>query len=172
MAKTWSLLVLSLALYARSHSPEDSMDSVKGVRLASRIPCDGSTNYRNELTVQTTFSPGGWERSFHVDQFEAKFCKYVDLYFMCGKTGHNRWREAWSADNLEPPAQQRIWLNSCSDWGSGEPSQYLLSGWYKEGAGGKLPWKQATLKQVSEKPLVYEFADSNGGTARVEIEWK
>jgi len=49
--------------------------------------------------------------------------------------------------------------------------EYILSGWYREGAADrKLPWKQAAIKQVSAAPEIYEFSDSNGGTARVEIQ--
>jgi len=51
-----------------------------------------------------------------------------------------------------------------------DPPKYLLTGWYKEGApDSKLPRKQAAVKQVSSNPEVYEFADPNGGTARLEI---
>ncbi len=54
-----------------------------------------------------------------------------------------------------------------------EAPQYILSGWYKEGEPNrKLPWKQALLKQVSSNPVTYEFADPNGGTARIEIRRK
>src|ERR1035438_837148 len=62
-----SLAVLGLAagVYARSHRAEDLVDRVQGVRIASRLPCDGSTNPQEELNLETTFSPGGWQRSFH-----------------------------------------------------------------------------------------------------------
>jgi hypothetical protein len=61
-------------------------------------------------------------------------------------------------------------LDSCYTWGSKDAPQYLLTGWYKEGGpGSKLPWKQAVMKQVSSKPEIYEFADPNGGTVRLEI---
>jgi hypothetical protein len=44
---------------------------------------------------------------------------------------------------------------------------------YQEGAADrKLPWNQAAIKQVSATPEKYEFTDSNGGTARVEIKRK
>jgi hypothetical protein len=149
------------------------MDAVKGVRIASRLPCDGSTNPSEDVGLITTFSSGGWERSFHVDEFENKYCSHVDLYFYCLKHGNDRWKEVWSADSTYPPIAKRAWLSACSSWESKEAPQYLLSGWYKEGEPNrKLPWKQALLKQVSSDPVTYEFADTNGGTARIEIRRK
>ena len=54
--------------------------------------------------------------------------------------------------------------------GTSALAQYVLSGWYKEGAAdSKEAWKQAPLKPVSTEPEVYEFTDPNGGTARLEI---
>jgi hypothetical protein len=61
-------------------------------------------------------------------------------------------------------------LSSCYEWGSTEAAQYVLSGWYQEGAADpKVAWHQSTIKQVSTEPEVYEFTDPNGGTARLEI---
>ena len=165
-------LTLSLLLFARSHEPEESLNAIKGVRIASRIPCDGSTNFQEEVSFHTTFSPGGWERSFRLDDFQAQYCKHVDLYFLCLKHGHG-WKESWSVDSLQPAGTERAWLKSCSEWGSVQASEYLLSGWYKEGrVASKQPWKQAAIKQVSASPEIYEFTDPNGGTARVEIKRK
>ena len=122
----------------------------------------------------SAFSPGGWERSFHLDVFESKYCRRAgDFYLVCVAHGHDRWKQEWSAGNYQPPPSARFWLNSCSTWESKDAARYLLSGWYKEGGpGGKLPWKQAAIKQVSSSPEVYEFTDPNGGTARVEIRRK
>ena len=79
----------------------------------------------------------------------------------------------WSAANEQPAAHALLPLSSCDDWASTEPAQYILSGWYQEGtANPKLPWHQATVKQVSTvpgAPEVYEFTDPNGGTARLEM---
>jgi hypothetical protein len=172
---TASLLALGLVagVYARSHSPESLLDAVKGVRVASRLNCDGSTNPAEDVGLITTFSPAGWERSFHLDEFENKYCRHVDLYFLCVKPGYDHWKETWVSDSYQPPIAPRAWLNACSAWESKEVSQYVLSGWYKEGApGNKLPWKQALLKQVSSDPVTYEFTDPNGGTARIEIHRK
>ena len=160
------ILFAAVLVCAASQAP---MDAVKGVPLASRISCDGSTNYQDEVTLQTTFSPGGLERSFQVAEFQPEYCKHVDLYFVCLKRGHNRWREDWSADSSQPAGTGRVWLNSCSSWGSKEAAQYILSGWYREGTDRKQPWKQVVIKRVSEKPEIYEFTDPNGGSARVEV---
>src|SRR5579863_337768 len=105
MARFSAFLILALAaaaLFARSHSPETLMDAVKGVRVESRLPCDGSTNPSEDVGLSTTFSSGGWERSFHVDEFENKYCSHVDLYFFCVKHGYDRWKEVWSADSTYP----------------------------------------------------------------------
>src|ERR1700683_4040611 len=95
-----SLAVLGLAavVYARTHA-EDLVDRIQGVRISSRIPCDGDTNPQEEVTLETTFSPGGWQRSFHLDVFESQYCKYVDVYFFCLKHGHDKWKHEWSQDS-------------------------------------------------------------------------
>jgi hypothetical protein len=163
-------LTLAIVLSARSHAPEDLLDSVKGIRIASRIPCDGSTNPREEVELHSTYSPGGWERSFRLDMFRSKYCRRLDLYFVCVFHGHDGWRPAWSSDSSHPPSTERFWLHSCSAWESADAAQYLLSGWYKEGEQGqKRPWKQAAVRKVSSNPETYEFTDPNGGTARVEL---
>jgi len=155
--------------YARTHRAEDLVDRVEGVRITSRIPCDGSTNPQQEVKFETTFSPGGWQRSFHLDVFESQYCKRLDLYFFCVMRGHDHWKHEWAQDS-GTPGSGRYWLNACSAWGAKDSQDYILSGWYQEGAGDrKQPWKQAAIKQVSSTPEVYEFADSNGGTARAEL---
>ncbi len=46
----------------------------------------------------------------------------------------------------------------------------MLTGWYREaGSDPDRPWKQAELKKVPSRWETYEFADPDGGTARVEI---
>lgn len=169
-----SLAVVGLAagVYARARRAEDLVDRVQGVRIASRLPCDGSTNPQEELKLDTTFSPGGWQRSFHLDVFESQYCKRLDLYFFCVMHGRERWKHEWAQDSGAPPSG-RYWVNACSAWGSKDARDYILSGWYQEGAADrKLPWKQAAIKQVSAAPEIYEFTDANGGTARVEIKRK
>jgi hypothetical protein len=72
--------------------------------------------------------------------------------------------------NAQPSVHAVVPISSCYKWGSAELAQYVLSGWYQEGAADpKLPWRQAAIKQVSTVPEVYEFADPKGGTARLEI---
>ena len=165
-----SVLALAAGLYARSRRAADLVDRVQGVRISSRIPCDGSTNPQEELKLETAFSPGGWQRSFHLDVFESQYCKRLDLYFFCVMHGHDRWKHEWAQDSHGAPGPARYWIKACSAWGSKDSPHYILSGWYQEGAaGGNLPWKQATIKQVSATPEIYEFTDPNGGTARVEI---
>ncbi len=169
---TAALAVLGIAagLPGRSHAPEEQLETVKGVSVASRIPCDGSTNPREEIELRTAFSPGGWAKSFHLDMFQSKYCRRADLYYICLFHGHDGWRPAWSSGGDSPPAAPRFWLKSCSAWEARDAAQYLLSGWYQEGGPSKkLPWKQAAIKQVSSHPEVYEFTDPNGGTARLEV---
>lgn len=169
-----SLALLGLGgVYARSHKAEDLVDRVQGVRISSRIPCDGATNPQQEVGLETTFSPGGWQRAFHLDRFESQYCRLVDLYFVCVVHGHERWRHAWARDNQSPSASGRYWIDSCAAWESKDAPEYILSGWYREDAADrKLPWKQAAIKRVSETPEIYEFTDPHGGTARIEIKRK
>ncbi len=165
------ILALGAGAYARSHRSDEPLDPSKGARLSSRIPCDGSTNPQDEINLAATFSPGGWERSLKLDVFDEKYCKRIDLGFACVMHGHDRWRNEWSSDSSRPSSSGRYGLDSCYTWGSKDAPQYLLTGWYKKGgAGSKLPWKQAVVKQVSSKPEIYEFADPNGGTVRLEIQ--
>lgn len=161
---------LSAGIFGRSHNPEDVLDRVQGVRISSRIPCDGDTNPQEEVRLVTTFSPGGWQRSFHLDVFESQYCKRLDLYFFCVTHGHDRWKHAWVQDSSDVPGAGRTWINTCSAWQSKDAPEYLLSGWYQEGAADKKqPWKQGAIKKVSDTPEAYEFTDPNGGTARIEI---
>ena len=92
-------LGLAAGVYARTHRADDLVDRVQGVRLASRLPCDGSTNPQEELKLETTFSPGGWQRSFHLDVFESRYCKRLDLYFFCVMHGHDKWKHEWAQDS-------------------------------------------------------------------------
>ncbi len=159
-------------MYARSHNADDLVDRIQGVRIASRIPCDGATNPQEELGLETTFSPAGWQRAFHLDVFESQYCKRLDLYFFCLTHGHDRWKHDWVKDNRSTGGSGRYWIDSCAAWESKDAPEYILSGWYRETAGKKDPWKQATLKRVSDTPEIYEFTDPNGGTARIEIKRK
>jgi hypothetical protein len=166
-----AILALGAAAYARSRHGDELVDPSKGASLSSRIPCDGSTNPQEEISLAATFSPGGWERSLKLEVFDEKYCKRIDLGFACLMPGHDRWRREWSSDSSRPANTGRYGLDSCYTWGSKDTPKYLLTGWYKEGgADSKLPWKQAAVKQVSSKPEIYEFADPNGGTARLEIQ--
>lgn len=167
------VLGIAAGVYAKTHRADDLVDRVQGVRIASRRPCDGATNPQEELKLETTFSPGGWQRSFHLDTFESQYCKHVDLYFFCLVHGHDHWKHEWAQDSQGTPGPARYWINSCAAWGSKGAQDYILSGWYQEGAADrKLPWKQAAIKQVSTTPEVYEFSDGHGGSARVEIKRK
>ncbi len=169
----WTILAAVVLAYGRSQKPEDLMDSVKGVAISSRRGCDGATNPQEDVELLTTFSSGSSERSFRLDEFESKYCRLVNLYFICAVHGHDRWKPVWSSDNQAPEAGPRVWLNTCAKWGSPEAPKYILSGWYKEGTGNqKLPWKQAEIKKVSASPEIYELVDPSGGTARVEIRRK
>lgn len=155
---------------ARSRKPEESIETVKGVGIGSRRPCDGATATQEEVELVTTFSPGGFERSFNLDVFQASYCRYVDLYFVCAKHGRDRWKHEWSAESQGTPPVRRFWLNTCAAPESKDAPRYLLSGWYREPGGGKKePWKQAELKKVEGQPETYEFTDAGGGTARLQV---
>jgi len=167
---TSAILGLGAGAYARAHAAHEPLDPSKGASLSSRIPCDGSTNPQDELSLAATFSPGGWERSFSINEFEEKYCQTGDLEFVCLKLGHSTWRQKWSTGSFGPAVVKKVGLDSCYKHGLKDPPKYLLTGWYKEGASdSKLPRNQAAVKQVSSNPEVYEFADPNGGTARLQI---
>jgi len=161
-------LGLGAGVFARSRSADATLNRVQGVRIRSRIPCDGSTNPQEPLKFRTSFSPGGSERAFHLDVFESRYCRAVDLYFFCVFHGRDRWKHEWVGANNGAPATSRYWMDSCSAWRSKDVPDYILSGWYRTG-GQKTPWTQATIKQISADPEVYEFTDPSGGAARVEI---
>jgi len=165
------LALFCAAVYAGSHSTADLLERVQGVRIANRIPCDGAANPQEELVLDTNFSPGEWQRAFHLDVFESQYCKRLDLYFFCLSHGKDRWRHEWSADSQSAPGEGhgRFWINSCAASESKDAPEYLLSGWYREGSDKKAQWKQAAVKKVSETPEVYEFTDPHGGTALLEI---
>ncbi len=168
-----AVLCVGVAAYARTRVHEEPLDPSKGVKLTSRIPCDGATNPQDEIHLHPTFSPGKWERSFRIAVFEPNYCKRMDLGFACLMPGRERWKVDWSADSSADnthPSDANRGLDSCSNWGSKDSPQYTLTGWYREGGPeSKLPWKQAALKPISSRWETYEFADPRGGTARLEI---
>ncbi|MGA2131737.1 MAG: hypothetical protein ABSH50_05545 [Bryobacteraceae bacterium] len=164
-----SILGLGAVLAARTGNG-DPVDRVQGMRISSRLPCDGATNPQEELKLATSFSPGGWQRSFHLDVFESQFCKRVDLYFFCLTRGHDRWKPEWVGASQGPAAPARYWMDACATWGAKDAPEYVLSGWYQEGAAAKkLSWKQAAIKKTADNPETYEFSDPNGGTAQIKI---
>jgi hypothetical protein len=164
-----AILGLGTGGYARTHPREEPLDPSKGVKLSSRIPCDGATNPQDQINLTPTFSPGTGERSFRIDVFEDEYCKRMDLGFACLTRRHSLWKQEWSVDSAHSEGRS-YGLDSCAELGSKDTPQYVLSGWYREGgADSKLPWKQVVLKPVSSRWETYEFTDPNGGTARLEI---
>jgi hypothetical protein len=180
-----ALLYFGFAANARTH--EAPVDPSKGAKLASRIPCDGETNPEDQLVLDPTFSAGGMERAFRIELFEKDYCKRVDLGFGCVQPGHNHWKREWVVESAQAarrgapgesvvrdsqsanPQRGFIGLASCAAWGSKDPADYVLSGWYRETGDKKALWKQAEIKRVSPSMESYEFADPSGGTARLEI---
>jgi hypothetical protein len=158
--------------YARTHAPKEApVDSTIGVKLASRIPCDGATSPEDQVSLITTFSPVGSELSFRIEVFEDKFCKRGDLGWACVQPGHTQWKQEWSADSSVPTSTSLYGLRSCEEWGSNKSPQIILTGWYKEPGPDKKEevWKQVELKKVASRWETYEFTGPDGGTARVEI---
>ena len=158
-----------LLIFGLGHPSREPVDPAKGVPLHSRLPCDGNGDPEDLLRVQTTIPSTAWAREFVVSRYEIDKCA-VETMFQCWHKPRAGWRETWSTASTEPSAHALVPISSCNEWGSNAPSQYVLTGWYKEGAAdSKLVWKQAAVKQVSSEPEVYEFTDPNGGTARLEI---
>ena len=116
-----------------------------------------------------TFSTGAWAREFVLSRYQDYKCE-LDVKGKCLHKDKAGWRDVWSAANVQLSARALLPLSSCYTWNSSEPAQYILSGWYQEGApDSKIPWRQDAIKQISSVPEVYEFTDPNGGTARLEI---
>jgi hypothetical protein len=156
-------------IFGLGHPGPEPVDAAKSAHLSSRVPCDGFTAPEDDLRVQVTFSSDAWAREFVVSRFQQESCE-VNVKIKCLHKEKEGWRPVWSVASAQPSSNGILWLGSCYAWGSNEPAQYVLSGWYKQGASdSKLPWTQATMKQVSSQPEIYEFDDPNGGTARLEI---
>jgi hypothetical protein len=168
--KIMSIQFLALLLiFGLGRPAREPVDAAKSAHLSSRIPCDGQTAPEDDVSVQVTFSSGAWAREFVVSRFQNEKCE-VNVKVKCLHKEKAGWRGVWSSESAQPSANSTLPLGSCYAWGSSEPAQYILTGWYKEGArDSKLEWRQATMKQVSSKPELYEFTDPNGGTARLEI---
>jgi len=159
-----------LLIFGLGHPSRERVDPAKSAALRSRIPCDGQTAPEDDVSVQVSFASGDWAREFVVSRFQKDTCE-VNLKVKCLHRIKEGWYDVWSAASAQASASGMLPLSSCYQWGSKETAQYIVSGWYKEGApGSKLEWRQATLKQVSSHPEVYEFSDPKGGTARLEIE--
>ncbi len=159
-----------LLIFGLGHPAREPVDTAKSAPLRSRIPCDGQTAPEDDVSVKVVFSTGDWAREFVVSRYQDEACE-VNLKIKCLHHEKAGWRGVWSAESAQPSTNSLLPLGSCYAWGSKEPAQYLVSGWYKEGApGAKLEWRQAAIQQVSSKPEVYEFTDPKGGTARLQIE--
>jgi hypothetical protein len=166
-----AILGLAAGGYARTKVREEPLDPSKGAKLTSRIPCDGVTNPEDQVKLVSTFAAGTLERSFRINVYEDKYCKRMDLGFKCLEPGHALWKQEWSVENSHPQGESGVYgLASCSEQGSKSAPQIVLTGWYREaGSDPNRPWKQAVLKQVPSRWETYEFADPDGGTARIEI---
>jgi hypothetical protein len=176
-----AILGLAAGGHAKTKVRETPLDSSKGVKLASRIPCDGVTNPEDQVSLKSTFSTGTLERSFRINVFESNYCKRMDLGFKCLERGQNLWKEEWSVVNSHPQGELGSYgLASCAVEGlvpqsaaaeiSKEPPQIVLTGWFREaGSDPNRPWIQTVLNKVPSRWETYEFTDPDGGTARIEI---
>jgi hypothetical protein len=176
-----AILGLASGGHAKTKIREAPLDSSKGVKLASRIPCDGVTNPEDQIHLTSTFSTGTLERAFRINIFEETYCKRMDLGFKCLETGHNLWKEEWSVVNSHPQGEVGTYgLPSCAKPASAtqmlaqpqskEPPQIVLTGWFREpGSDPDRPWTQIQLNKVQSRWETYEFTDPEGGTARIEI---
>jgi hypothetical protein len=164
-----SYVLAALLIFGLGHPAREPLDPAKSAPLHSRLKCDGYGSPEDLLRIQVTYSPGAWAREFVVSRFQTDKCG-VETMFQCWHKPRAGWHELWSATNEQASSRAIVPINSCDAWGSTELAQYVLSGWYQEGAANaKLAWHQATIKQLSSLPEVYEFTDPNGGTARLEI---
>jgi hypothetical protein len=156
-------------IFGLGHPKQDPLDPAKSVKLQSRLPCDGNGAPEDLVRFHATFSSGAGAREFVLSRYQDYKCE-LDVKGKCLHKIKAGWRDVWSAANVQPSAKAMLPLSSCYAWGSTELAQYILSGWYQEGAADpKLPWHQTAVKQVPTVPEVYEFTDPKGGTARLEI---
>jgi hypothetical protein len=155
-----------LLIFGLGHPSREPLDPAQGVQLHSRIPCDGFGSPEDLLRMRPTFSKAGVEE-FVVSRYHTERCE-VDIKGKCLHHEKAGWRDIWSS-SAAPDGSALVPVESCYKWGAADPSQYVLSGWYNEGTEQKPMWRQARIKQVSEKPEVYEFTDPSGGTARLEV---
>lgn len=161
-----------LLIFGFGHPSREPIDAAKGVHLHSRIPCDGFGDPQEAVHVQATFSKGATPRQFIVSRELVDKCQ-VESMFQCWHKPRTDWHMVWSASNDAPDAKPSengiVPLASCNDFGSKEPPQYVLTGWYREDTDTKPYWRQSAVKQVSTQPEIYEFSDPKGGTARIQI---
>lgn len=161
--------LLLFLIFGLGHPAREPVDPAKAAKLASRLVCDGFGAPEELIRVQVSFPSGGWSREFVLSRYQDEKCE-ADVKGKCLHRIKAGWRDVWTAANTQPSAKALVPLTSCYEWGSKELAQYVLSGWYKEGAAdAKTPWRQAAMKQVSSTPDVYEFTDPNGGVAHLEI---
>jgi hypothetical protein len=158
--------LLLVLIFGLGHPAHESLDPAMGFQLHSRIPCDGDGAPEDLLRMTTTFSSGGAAREFVVSRYHTERCE-VDVW-KCLHHEKPGWRDTWSASSAAPAAKALVPIGSCYEWGSKEPAQYVLSGWYQQ-SNSKSGWQQVRIQQVSSQPEVYEFADPEGGNARLEI---
>lgn len=138
-----------------------------GFQLHSRIKCDGYGSPEDLLRMRPTFSKPGVDE-FVVSRYHTEHCQ-LDVKGKCLHQEKAGWRDVWTSSASAPAGNALVPIGSCYQWGSTDPSQYVLSGWYNEGTDQKPMWRQVRIKQVTDKPEVYEFTDPSGGTGRLEI---
>jgi hypothetical protein len=165
-------LLALLLIFGFGHPSREPLDAAKGIQLHSRIPCDGFGGPEEAVHVQVTFSTGATPRELMVGRHLVEKCE-VESMFQCWHKPRAGWHDVWSALSSAPDAKPSssaiVPIASCNEWGSKEPAQYILSGWYQEHADSKPFWRQAALKQVSTQPEIYEFTDPAGGTGSIQI---
>ena len=164
------MVVVSLALFflifGLGHPAHEPLDPAMGYQLHSRIQCDGYGSPEDLLRMRPSFSKAG-AQEFVVTRYHTERCE-LDIHGKCLHHEKAGWRDVWSSVNdASNPAL--VPIGSCYKWGTGDPAQYVLSGWYNQGTEQKPMWHQARIKQVSEKPEVYQFTDPSGGTASLEV---
>jgi hypothetical protein len=160
--------ILILLIFGLGHPAHEPLDPAKGMQLHSRVPCDGSGAPEDLLRMHAKFSREN-AGQFVVSRYHTERCE-VDVKDKCLHHEKPGWRDIWSSSNGATNGYALVPIDSCYEWRSTTPAQYVLSGWYQAGSDTKPDWRQVQIKQVSAQPEVYEFTDPQGGTARVEID--
>ena len=166
--------IVAVALQGKlSRKSDHVIDLSKTLPLATHRSCDGYTSPEEHPAVEAQFSRDGSDRFFLVSVYQKSACK-VDVKGKCLDKQVEGWQDVWTVHNTDEIRTDMLSLRTCYTWGTSEPAEYVLSGWYQAGEENskqskkpKQAWVQAAIRKTSSTPDVYEFSDGQGGSAKL-----